>query len=200
MPTASEIIDHGTWSLYQPINISADLKSVGALFARNERGTDFYDLVGATKEPSGNTFLLVGEGNRIVSYVHDDDLDPQGAPRRQSLWPIGAPPLRLLEAKGLPRDIEYIGLVWDGANGFVSPPTARVTRVTAAQARMALYNAGLLDQVEQVVANHPYRPVRIYFDSATTWDRDHPYIQMLAPELGLTDADIDALFTAAAQL
>lgn len=43
--------------------------------------------------------------------------------------------------------------------------------VTAAQAQVALYNAGLLEAVEDKIANHPYPPIRIWFRSARNWRR-----------------------------
>lgn len=72
--------------------------------------------------------------------------------------------------------------------------------VTKAQGMMALYNAGLLDQLEGLIANHPYPPVRIWFANANVWERDNPYIHSLGPELGLTEEDIDGLFQAASLL
>nr|WP_047575679.1 hypothetical protein [Methylobacterium sp. ZNC0032] len=83
---------------------------------------------------------------------------------------------------------------------YVPPVPPAPTVVSKAQAQMALYNAGLLDQLEAVIAAHEYRPVRIWYDSANEWLRSNPYVSMLAPELGITEEEIDALFIAAARL
>ncbi len=71
--------------------------------------------------------------------------------------------------------------------------------VSPAQAKIALYEAGLLDQVEALVADYPYRPVSIWWTSALSFEREHPYLNALGLELGLTDEQIDALFIAASK-
>jgi hypothetical protein len=71
--------------------------------------------------------------------------------------------------------------------------------VTPAQAKIALYEAGLLDQVETLVADYPYRPVSIWWTSALAFERGHAYLQAIGYELGLTDEEIDALFIAASK-
>lgn len=83
---------------------------------------------------------------------------------------------------------------------FVPPEPQVPFSVSKAQAQMALYNAGLLDQLEAVIAAHEYRPVRIWYEGANEWLRSNPYVSMLAPELGITEEQIDALFIAAARL
>lgn len=79
-------------------------------------------------------------------------------------------------------------------------PTPAELRVSKAQALMALYNAGVLDDLEAIIAAHPYRPVRIWFENANEWLRTNPYVNLLGPELGLTDEGIDNLFIEAARL
>ena len=71
--------------------------------------------------------------------------------------------------------------------------------VTPAAAKMALFQAGIWSHVEEVIRDHPYAPVRIYFESAIEWRRDDPYIEMFGPEFGLTDEQIDDLFRQASQ-
>ena len=78
------------------------------------------------------------------------------------------------------------------------PPAPLV--VSASQAKIALYNAGLLEQVKTLVGEHPYEPVRIWYADANQWERGHVYVQALGAELGLTAEDIDALFQAASLL
>lgn len=89
------------------------------------------------------------------------------------------------------------------AQGVVPEPYAPAVasgpdEVTSAQARIALYEAGLLEEVEALVAAHPYPPVRIWFGHAKAWERDNPYVQAIGAELDLDDDAIDALFAAAA--
>lgn len=77
-------------------------------------------------------------------------------------------------------------------------PPPPVPEPTGAQCKIALYEAGLLDDVEDAIAAHPYRPVQLWYASANTWRRDNPYVQAIGVELGLTDEQIDDLFRAAA--
>lgn len=73
------------------------------------------------------------------------------------------------------------------------------TSVTPRQARLALYGAGLLDQVEANVKAIG-GPAQITWDYATTINRDDPLITQLGSSLNLTSAQIDALFSQAAAL
>lgn len=95
-----------------------------------------------------------------------------------------------------PLDMAALQAVAEGLMNTPAVPAA----VSKAQAQMALLNAGLLDQLEAAIAAHPYRPVRIWYEGANVWERAHPYVSTLAPELGLTEEQIDALFIAAAKL
>ena len=67
------------------------------------------------------------------------------------------------------------------------------------QARAVLLNAGLLTQVEQVVANADDM-TRLAWAEAVEWKRSSPTINSLGAQLGLSDAQMDALFAAAAQI
>ena len=74
-------------------------------------------------------------------------------------------------------------------------------RVTRRQARLALHQAGLLDQVEALMAS-PETPaaIRITYEDATEWWRDDPIIQAIGPALGLTPGQVDDLFVAASTI
>ena len=79
------------------------------------------------------------------------------------------------------------------------PPAGIVVpaSVSARQARLALLAAGLLDQVEAAVATAG-GSVRIEWEYATVNERASPLLAAIAGALGLTDAQVDALFIAAA--
>lgn len=81
------------------------------------------------------------------------------------------------------------------------PPTIpdQILSVSAAQALLALDDAGLLDQVTQICENHPVKAVRIWFAKATVWERENPYVLAMAIECNITDSEIDALFLAASK-
>jgi hypothetical protein len=82
---------------------------------------------------------------------------------------------------------------------YVPQPPVVPTVVSMRQARLALYGAGLLDQVNALVASST-PDVRIEFEYATELRRDWPTLVALAAGLGLTDAQIDNLFIQASQL
>ena len=82
-------------------------------------------------------------------------------------------------------------------------PPAVPQVVTMRQARLALLAAGLLPQVDDAInaLTEPQRTAaRIEWDYSSEVHRDKPFVQMLGTALGLTDEDLDSLFTQAAQL
>lgn len=75
-----------------------------------------------------------------------------------------------------------------------------VTRsITPRQAKLALYNAGLLDEVETLIARAD-RVVQIHYNESVVWLRNDPVLNGLASQLGMTSEQLDALFVRAAQL
>lgn len=84
---------------------------------------------------------------------------------------------------------------------YVPPEPTIPQEVTAFQARAALAGAGLLSVVTAHMAALPADDVsRIAWEYAGGFKRTSPTIAALAPVLGLSDAQIDALFVAAAQI
>jgi hypothetical protein len=67
------------------------------------------------------------------------------------------------------------------------------------QARLALYAAGLLDEVEAAVAAAPMA-VQIAWADAVTFQRSSPTIEALRGAVGLTPSQVDDLFRTAATL
>lgn len=72
--------------------------------------------------------------------------------------------------------------------------------VSSAQAKVALYNAGLLAKVEDAIAAENYKPIQIYWANASYFERGHPYIQGIGAAVGLSEKQINDLFTAAVLL
>lgn len=75
--------------------------------------------------------------------------------------------------------------------------------VSMRQARLALLGAGLLATVNSAIAGMPGaqgEAARIEWEFAADVRRDSPLVQALVPVLGISEADLDALFTAAAAL
>lgn len=71
--------------------------------------------------------------------------------------------------------------------------------ITIRQAKLALLQAGLFDDVEGAIAQAT-RTVQIEWESATEFRRDWPALLAMQPALGLTDEQIDDLFRLAATL
>ena len=77
------------------------------------------------------------------------------------------------------------------------PPTPPAT-CTAVQGRLALLNAGLLDEVTAIIGQLPENDAtRIYWEYSTIWHRDNDLISGLGATVGLSDEQIDGLFAAA---
>lgn len=79
----------------------------------------------------------------------------------------------------------------------------KVEVVTMRQARLALLKSGKLADVDAAI-NAQQEPLksmaRIEWDYATEVHRNWPTLNWLAPSIGLTDQDIDNLFTLASTL
>ena len=72
-------------------------------------------------------------------------------------------------------------------------------QVTMRQARLALLNAGLLDDVEVVIAAAG-REAQLEWEYAAAVDRSNPAVAAVQQQEALTDAQIDDLFREAAKL
>lgn len=75
--------------------------------------------------------------------------------------------------------------------------------VTMRQARLALLGAGKLAAVDAAIDAMPEpqkSAARIEWEYAAEVRRDNDFVAGLAPALGMTDAQVDALFVAAAAL
>ena len=72
-------------------------------------------------------------------------------------------------------------------------------QVTMRQARLALLKAGLLDDVEMVIANAG-REAQLEWEYAAVAERSNPAVAIVQQQQALTDAQIDDLFREAAKL
>lgn len=72
-------------------------------------------------------------------------------------------------------------------------------QVTMRQARLALLSAGLLDDVEMVIAAAG-RAAQLEWEYAAVVERSNPAIAIVQQQQGLTNAQIDDLFREAAKL
>lgn len=95
-----------------------------------------------------------------------------------------------------PRHSSEQKTVWDGD---AWKATLGDGTVTPRQLRLALLGAGIdLASIDTMIAENP--AAKVEWEYASVVDKAHPLIQQFGKALGLTDEQIDALFTAAARL
>lgn len=103
-----------------------------------------------------------------------------------------------------PNDVEPHGReIFAQASGmnpaaYVEPAPPVPQEVSRFQARAALMQAGLLETADLAVAASGDPFLQLAWKEAVAFPRSSPGIAALAPALGLTDADLDDLFRAAA--
>lgn len=84
---------------------------------------------------------------------------------------------------------------------YVAPAPAVPKTVTAAQGGIALINANLMTAVQSVINAADTPPsVTWAWTHAPQWQRTSAALAYVAGKAGITDAQMDALFTAAAQV
>ena len=108
--------------------------------------------------------------------------------------------LKIME-NGVIRDATPDEIAEIEARANQPPPVPQ--SITMRQARLALLNAGLLDDVEAAIItmDEPQRTqTQIEWEYAQEVQRDNALVAALGPKLGLDDAAIDSLFNMAATL
>lgn len=113
---------------------------------------------------------------------------------------------RLTDDAFIPVDksnLDYINyLIWVGEGNKPSPaPSVAkvIPSVSPLQARRALLEIGLLDEADAFVGTLD-RFEQLAWEYATLIERDNPIITKAAAAIGLTEAQVDALFARAAEL
>ena len=105
----------------------------------------------------------------------------------------------------IPAADSRIGDTWDGEVFTPAPPapTPVPGSVTMRQARLALFGAGLLDDIDAAINALPSpqkEAARIEWEYSQEVQRHNGFVSILAPSLGLTEAQIDTLFIQAKTL
>ena len=107
-----------------------------------------------------------------------------------------------------PAGEQYVRLLTATEYGWVSEamPVYPIDSVTRIQMRDALIDAGLTDSIESIIAGMPEttdeeliekKKMGEWWNHAPNFRRDNARIAIMQAALGLTDADVDDLFTAA---
>lgn len=114
---------------------------------------------------------------------------------------VDGPGYTLSEAGKSDNSYPVDGWFWfadlDAAMAGIS--TSEAGSVTMRQASLALLNAGLLDNVEALVATLP-RAYQIEWERASVVHRDNQLVEIVRQQQGMTHAQIDDLFAQAATL
>lgn len=103
-----------------------------------------------------------------------------------------------------PHGADIYDLVKSVAAPYVEPDdsvidTPEIPQVVSRyQARMAMLDAGILGDVEVAVQDSNSPSIVIAWQDASVWERTSPTIADIASALGMTDAELDALFIQAA--
>ena len=117
--------------------------------------------------------------------------------------------VRIADNAGIPADPantdyqQYLQWLSEGntPEPYVPPPPPIPATVTRFQALAVLAAGGYLDAVRTYIATLDQNNVqRLAWENATDWERSSPTLNALATMLGLTDAQVDELFIAAAQV
>lgn len=126
---------------------------------------------------------LIIQSNRIAATATDDYTGPDD----HITAPADFDPARMADYA-----------VHDGTLALSVPQ-----KVTMRQARLALLGAGLLDDVDAAIAALPSpqkEAAKIEWEYSQEVQRHNGFVSVLAPALGMTDEQTDALFMEAAKL
>ena len=96
--------------------------------------------------------------------------------------------------------LDEVTFGWSYEDGeFIAPPPPPIVIpvLTMRQARLALLDAGLLDEVEAAITTPENR---IWWDYSTTVERNHPLVDAVLTALGKSPEEIDEMFIEAAKL
>jgi len=72
-------------------------------------------------------------------------------------------------------------------------------KISQLQGKLLLVQMGLIDQIEEMI-NQSGRSEKIYWESATEWERTSPILNRLAPTIGMSQAALDQFFINASKL
>lgn len=103
-----------------------------------------------------------------------------------------------------PEYAAYVAWVNEGNQPTVLASRGRVKIVPQSVSRRqllrALHQAGLLTTIQEALAQPGNEEMKIDFDEATEFDRQHEALNLMAANFGFTQENVDDLFIAAAAI
>ena len=100
-------------------------------------------------------------------------------------------------------DYQQVQAWLDAGNVLQDAQSPKITKVTMRQARLALLGAGKLPAVNAAIAamqGAQGEAARIEWEYSQEVQRDRGLVSALGSQLGMTEQELDALFTAAAAI
>lgn len=100
-------------------------------------------------------------------------------------------------------NVEYLAWLAEGntPEPYVAPPPPIPTIVSSFQGRAAMAQAGYFTQVDDFMISLPKTDIRrLAWENAKDFDRSSTTLKAAQEMLGLTDAQVDALFVLAASI
>lgn len=85
-------------------------------------------------------------------------------------------------------------LAWGTPVEYKLPPVPVPYEIGRAQAKIVLHRIGKLSAIESFVSGSSDVELKLWWTEANFFRRDNAYINALAPQFSLSDADLDNLF------
>ncbi|WFU52320.1 hypothetical protein QA639_21680 [Bradyrhizobium pachyrhizi] len=189
------IINHGTWTKYDPDPYPADLPP-GILFAKSdETGRDWYDAL------YGETPLFAADSVKITATKEAD-----GSWRLQAanvdatkVFPLSQLLIEVIGYTGTNPQKDFGQKRFDATASTISEFPARARSASPRQIRLALNQIGLRTQVEDWVKTQD-QDTQDNWNYATEFVEDNPMLVACVAAVGKTEADKAALFDLALTL
>ena len=137
-----------------------------------------------------STYIIIDGNNTITNLIDWDGIKPFTPPTGATILPFTGP--------------AGIGWKWNGTKALdptpapVAPPSVPQT-VSPRQARLALVQSGLYDQVNATI-NALDKTTQVWWEYTLVIERQNPILLNVAAQIGLQSYQVDALFILAATL